>query len=95
MATDQEILEAAAKNAEEILRLENIIAIQQKQIERLIEARGIEIAAKERLMGYTISANGKSITCKRCGFVSHNWNDVKNRYCGHCHIFHDKPWVMP
>lgn len=29
------------------------------------------------------------ITCPRCGWSSHNPNDVAQRYCGHCHVFHD------
>ena len=30
------------------------------------------------------------IRCPKCGRVSHNINDVLNRYCGHCHQFHDQ-----
>lgn len=29
------------------------------------------------------------IVCPKCGMVSHNPNDVLNRYCGACHAFHD------
>jgi hypothetical protein len=39
--------------------------------------------------GYTITTDGRSITCKRCGMTSHNLNDVRNRYCGHCKLFHE------
>jgi hypothetical protein len=35
------------------------------------------------------SVSGKAIGCKACGRVSHNPNDVANRYCGHCHEFLD------
>ncbi len=28
------------------------------------------------------------ITCPRCGLTSHNPNDVAQRYCGHCQLFH-------
>jgi hypothetical protein len=28
-------------------------------------------------------------TCPRCGRVSHNPNDLANRYCGACHLFED------
>lgn len=38
---------------------------------------------------YTISPDGKSITCTRCGKTSHNLNDVDHRYCGFCHQYHD------
>jgi hypothetical protein len=34
------------------------------------------------------------IVCPKCGMVSHNPNDVENRYCGACHAFHDD-LVMP
>lgn len=29
------------------------------------------------------------IVCPKCGMVSHNPNDVRERYCGACHVFHD------
>ena len=29
-----------------------------------------------------------SIACPKCGRVSYNLNDVANRYCGACHMFH-------
>jgi ribosomal protein L37E len=28
-----------------------------------------------------------SFTCRDCGRTSYNLNDVKQRYCGHCHKF--------
>lgn len=37
---------------------------------------------------YQISRDGSEITCLLCGRTSHNPNDVAQRYCGHCHIFH-------
>jgi hypothetical protein len=30
------------------------------------------------------------IVCPKCGMVSHNPNDVRERYCGNCHSFHDQ-----
>ena len=30
-----------------------------------------------------------SITCPRCGWTSFNLNDIEQRYCGHCHTFHE------
>lgn len=30
-----------------------------------------------------------SIACPKCGMVSFNPNDVRERYCGACHAFHD------
>jgi len=40
---------------------------------------------------YKIKRRGDhvSIECLRCGCVSYNPNDVNNRYCGKCHVFHD------
>lgn len=40
---------------------------------------------------YIIVRDGKAITCLLCGLTSYHPDDVKNRYCGHCHIFHDDP----
>ncbi len=35
----------------------------------------------------------KGIECLDCGFTSWNRNDVKHKYCGNCHEFHDtKEW---
>jgi ribosomal protein L37E len=40
---------------------------------------------------FTIADDGQSITCHACGRTSHNPNDVKERYCGHCNVFHENP----
>jgi len=42
--------------------------------------------------GYVLrgTAEGDSITCLGCGFTSHSAKDVEQRYCGHCHVFHDE-----
>ena len=39
---------------------------------------------------YTISADGRSIRCNRCGMTSSNANDVQQRYCGNCKLFLDQ-----
>jgi hypothetical protein len=39
------------------------------------------------MSGYTLTDN--SITCHTCGRTSANPNDIRERYCGHCHVFHD------
>lgn len=41
---------------------------------------------------FTISPDGKSITCLHCQKTSHNPNDVENEYCGFCHVSHDSIW---
>ena len=54
------------------------------------------IYPKEEKKGYTIfdtnldGGDTKSIRCHRCGRTSYNQNDVKNRYCGFCHVFHEE-----
>src|SRR5215467_1192268 len=35
----------------------------------------------------------KAITCLRCGLTSFNPNDIAQRYCGRCHVFHDRGTV--
>lgn len=39
---------------------------------------------------YWIAPGGDSITCTKCRATSRNENDVVNRYCGNCHLFHDE-----
>lgn len=41
---------------------------------------------------YTIAADGKSITCKRCKRTSYHPRDIEERYCGSCHVFHEDLW---
>jgi hypothetical protein len=36
-----------------------------------------------------LSGEVNGITCLVCGKTSYNSNDVENRYCAHCHEFHD------
>jgi len=40
---------------------------------------------------YVDNPNRKCITCPRCGMTSYNPNDIRERYCGACHMFHDEP----
>lgn len=42
-------------------------------------------------LGYDFSnaARFASITCPKCKRVSHHPEDVRHRYCGACHAFHD------
>ena len=37
---------------------------------------------------YRLLEDGEAIQCLACGLVSHNPNDVVQRYCGRCHKFH-------
>lgn len=49
---------------------------------------GSKILAEEGVP-YWISPGGDSITCTKCRMTSRNPNDVVNRYCGFCHVFHN------
>lgn len=31
-----------------------------------------------------------SITCPKCGWISYDFNDIREKYCGHCHKYHDE-----
>jgi quercetin dioxygenase-like cupin family protein len=51
------------------------------------------VDARNRMQraSYTISAArcGQSITCHHCGKTSYNQNDIAQRYCGWCNVFHE------
>lgn len=36
---------------------------------------------------YEISENKDAIQCLHCGMISYNPNDIKEKYCGNCHVF--------
>jgi hypothetical protein len=38
---------------------------------------------------YELVNDGRAIRCRRCGLTSHNPNDVAQRYCGQCKVFHE------
>jgi ribosomal protein L37E len=47
---------------------------------------------------YTITTDRdgrQSITCHTCGRTSYHPEDVRQRYCGYCHVFHDDQRVSP
>jgi len=50
------------------------------------------LAGKELTQTVSISEDGKSMTCLKCGNTTHNQNDVDNHYCDYCHVFHDDIW---
>jgi hypothetical protein len=55
-------------------------------VRRLVEPRGPKPNAQGRT--YRIADNGKAITCLRCGLTSWHPEDVRQLFCGNCHIFH-------
>jgi hypothetical protein len=40
---------------------------------------------------YLLVDRDTAILCFTCGRISHNPNDVEQKYCGACHRFHDQP----
>ncbi len=40
--------------------------------------------------GYLRIEDGAAIVCLRCLSVSYNANDIQQRYCGRCKVFHAK-----
>lgn len=48
---------------------------------------GSAVMAEEGV-AYWISPGGDSITCTKCRHTSWSPNDVEQRYCGFCHVFH-------
>jgi len=36
------------------------------------------------------SGQGRWIKCLKCNRVSHNENDIQNRYCAYCKEFHEE-----
>lgn len=47
---------------------------------------------KQSSLTYEIVESGDQtgIKCLVCGMTSYNPNDVANKYCGHCHRFHEE-----
>jgi len=39
---------------------------------------------------FVILDGGKAIKCRACGMTSHHPEDVRQRYCGNCHEFHEE-----
>lgn len=38
----------------------------------------------------SVVEDGKAIKCHTCGMVSWSPGDIKNGYCGNCHLFADQ-----
>lgn len=63
-----------------------------------VDAVGKDWTIYRILEGSRITGNvraGFAIRCRRCGRVSHNIEDVKNKYCGNCHVFLDAMVFSP
>lgn len=53
---------------------------------------------KSTVVGYSEKGQPQaapSIVCKTCKLESWNTNDVEQRYCGNCHVFHEEPRPSP
>ncbi len=49
-------------------------------------------------LGYTIETAtnaAPSITCHECGRTSFNESDIKHKYCGYCHKYHEDTQAKP
>ncbi len=64
-----------------------IAAIGRATDNRVALQLGRDIAASG--VSWLLVESGAAIMCLKCGAVSHNANDVKQRYCGSCHEFLD------
>jgi hypothetical protein len=40
---------------------------------------------------YLLLDEGRAIVCTTCHLTSHHPLDVREKYCGRCHVFHDNP----
>ncbi len=50
------------------------------------------LAGKDIAKTFVTSEDGKSITCLRCKNRSYHPEDVAQRYCNCCHVFHEDIW---
>lgn len=46
------------------------------------------------MVRFVILEEGKAIRCQTCGLTSWHPEDVKNRYCGKCHVFHEDAEIV-
>ena len=53
-----------------------------------MDVKVCELAMRARKRGEELTR--ESITCPRCAMTSYNANDIRERYCGNCHQFHDE-----
>lgn len=50
------------------------------------------LKGQDKIETFTIDQEANSITCLRCKKTSFNPNDVTNKYCGNCHMYHESVW---
>jgi hypothetical protein len=70
------LLPRLATSADRLRRCHVAIRTREHQ---LIEARRIQ------------AQRPPSITCPHCHLTSYHPSDIRERYCGYCHRFHDDP----
>lgn len=54
----------------------------------------VELGAQLADAGWRVRLERLSYTCPACGRTSYHPEDVKQRYCGACHVFGDEPRVL-
>jgi hypothetical protein len=65
-------------------------AVQVSNFESREEAMTNALEAKLHVALTGCVIDSESITCFRCGMTSYNKNDMEQKYCGNCHVFHDQ-----
>jgi hypothetical protein len=55
-----------------------------------VDAYSAAVKAKLKPFPYSIASDNSSITCFKCMSTSHHPVDVKEHYCGACHVFLDE-----
>jgi hypothetical protein len=80
--------EAARRLAQLAIAYEKAHAVYFPHAAEIMALIASEVMAQEGVR-YWISPGGDSITCTKCRKTSRNPQDVAQRYCGHCHVFHD------
>lgn len=52
-------------------------------------AKALEAQKRSVLEAETYRLGDNWIQCRKCSLISYHPKDVEERYCGHCHIFHE------
>lgn len=60
-----------------------------ERYQKLCRKPGDHQTVKVAATSLSIARDAVSITCPACGRTSYNQNDVREKYCGACHRFHE------
>ncbi len=89
LESDREIVRVVQIEEETVIyhRVGSLEPMPPEQTYRLIELKQRSIPAELQVYPR------KAIECLLCGHVSYNANDVRELYCGLCHVFHQRAEV--